>query len=82
MARSMGLDRCWNFDTLSALEDGFDTAFRGNDKGHSFVVLELEPMTAEDHRIEEPPMDGPEIKFRFGRYIESIYGTKVFSHQL
>ena len=81
MAKSMGLERCWNFETLGALEDGFDAAFRGTDQGHSFVVLELDPMTAEDHRIEEPPMDGPEIKFRFGRYIEAKYGAKVFTHQ-
>jgi hypothetical protein len=26
-------------------------------------------------------MDGPEIKFRFGRYIEKTYGAKVFTHQ-
>lgn len=81
MARSMGLERCWNFESLAALEDGFDTAFRGND-GHSFVVLELDPFTADDHTVEEPPMDGPEIKFRFGRYVEATYGAKVFTHQL
>lgn len=81
MAKSMGLERCWNFDSIDALQDGFDAAFRGNDEGHSFVVLELDPMTAADHRIEEPPMDGPEIKFRFGRYIEATYGAKVFTHQ-
>jgi sulfopyruvate decarboxylase subunit beta len=81
MAKSMGLERCWSFDSLAGLEDGFDAAFRGNDEGHSFVVLELDPFTAEDHKAEEPPMDGPEIKFRFGRYIEKTYGAKVFTHQ-
>jgi sulfopyruvate decarboxylase subunit beta len=82
MAKSMGLERCWNFETMSALEDNFDAAFRGNDEGHSFVALEVDPFTAEDHKVEEPPMDGPEIKFRFGRYIEETYGAKVFTHQL
>jgi sulfopyruvate decarboxylase subunit beta len=81
MAKSMGLERCWSFDSLAGLEDGFDAAFRGNDEGHSFVVLELDPFTTEDHKAEEPPMDGPEIKFRFGRYIEKTYGAKVFTHQ-
>lgn len=82
MAKSMGLERCWSFETMGALEDGFDAAFRGNDDGHGFVVLEVDPFTAEDHKVEEPPMDGPEIKFRFGRYIEATYGVKVFTHQL
>lgn len=81
MAKSMGLERCWSFESLDALEEGFDAAFHGNDAGHSFVVLEVEPFTANDHKVEEPPMDGPEIKFRFGRYIEATYGAKVFTHQ-
>lgn len=82
MAKSMGLERCWSFDSLDTLEDGFDAAFRGNGEGHSFVVLEVDPFTADDHKVEEPPMDGPEIKFRFGRYVEATYGAKVFTHQL
>ena len=65
LAKSMGLERCWSFDSLDALESGFDAAFRGNDEGHRFVVLEVDPFTADDHKVEEPPMDGPEIKFRF-----------------
>ena len=81
MARSMGLERCWSFESLNQLEDGFDAAFPGNAEGHRFVVLEVDPFTPEDHEIEEPPMDGPEIKFRFGRYIEKTYGAKVFTGQ-
>ena len=45
------------------------------------MVLELDPFTPDDRAIEEPPMDGPEIKFRFGRYIEKAYGTRVFTGQ-
>jgi len=82
MARSMGLERTFTFDSLDALKDGFEVAFRGNRDGHTFVVLELEPMAQEDANLEVPPMDGPELKFRFGRYIERTYGTKVFSHQI
>lgn len=82
MAKSMGLERTFTFDSLDALKDGFETAFRGNRDGHTFVVLELEPMAPEDANLEVPPMDGPELKFRFGRYIERTYGTKVFSHQI
>lgn len=82
LAKSMGLERCWSFDSMTALEEGFDAAFRGNAEGHRFVVLEVDPFTPEDHETEEPPMDGPEIKFRFGRYIERTYGAKVFTDQL
>jgi hypothetical protein len=82
MAKSMGLSRCWSFDSLAALKEGFDAAFCGNDEGHSFVVLEVDPFTEDDHKVEGPPMDGPEIKFRFGRYIEATYGTKVFTRQI
>ena len=81
MAKSMGLERIWSFETLSQLEGDFDAAFRGNAEGHRFVVLELDPFTPDDHAIEEPPMDGPEIKFRFGRYIEKAYGARVFTGQ-
>ena len=81
MAKSMGLTRIWSFKTLGELERGFAAAFRGNAEGHRFVVLELDPFTPTDHEIEEPPMDGPEIKFRFGRYIERTYGTRVFTGQ-
>lgn len=82
MARAMGLERTFAFDSLEALDSGFDQAFRGNDEGHSFVVLELEPMTPEDAQLEGPPMDGPEIKFRFGRHVERTYGRRIFSHQI
>jgi sulfopyruvate decarboxylase subunit beta len=82
MAKSMGLERTFSFETLDALKDGFETAFRGNRDGHTFVVLELDPLTPEDAKLEVPPMDGPELKFRFGRYIERTYGAKVFTHQI
>jgi sulfopyruvate decarboxylase subunit beta len=82
MAKSMGLERCWSFDSMAALEDGFDAAFRGNSGGHRFVVLELDLFTKGDRTADDPPMDGPEIKFRFGRYVEAAYGVKVFKEQL
>ena len=82
MARSMGLERIFSFASLDALEEGFEPAFRGNREGHTFVVLELEPMTPEDAKLEVPPMDGPELKFRFGRYVERTHGCNIFSHQI
>ena len=82
MAKSMGLEQCWSFTSAQELEEGFDVAFRGNREGHSFVVLEVDPLTPKDSATEVPPMDGPELKFRFGRYIEHTYGVKIFTNQL
>tara|TARA_Y100001970_G_scaffold248983_1_gene319066 strand:- start:16572 stop:17099 length:528 start_codon:yes stop_codon:yes gene_type:complete len=81
MAKSMGLENIWSFESQEELEGGFDAAFRRNATGHRFVVLELDPFTPEDYNIEEPPMDGPEIKFRFGRHIEKTYGVRIFTGQ-
>ena len=47
--------------------------------GHTFIHLEVEPM---EYRGHSPPMDGPEVKFRFGRHIERITGKAVFSAPL
>ncbi len=82
MARSMGVERVFAFDAISDLQEGFEQAFRGNREGLTFVVLEVEPLTVQDAALEGPPMDGPEIKFRFGRYIERTYGKKIFTHQI
>ena len=82
MARAMGLERVYSFDSLDALSGGFDGAVRGNTGGHTFAVLEVEPLTGEDAKLEVPPLDGPEMKFRFGRHIERTTGSRVFSHQI
>jgi hypothetical protein len=36
----------------------------------------VDPM---DYRGASPPMDGPEVKFRFGRHVERLTGKSVFS---
>ncbi len=82
MAQSMGLSRVFSFDSLDALRDGFEGAVRSNVPGHTFVVLEVEPLNADEQKMESPPMDGPELKFRFGRHIERATGRPIFSHQI
>ena len=77
MARAAGLENVYAFDDVTALEAGLDDVLRRN--GPSFVVLEVEPLASP---AESPPIDGPELKFRFGRYIERTYGIKVFTDQL
>jgi thiamine pyrophosphate-dependent acetolactate synthase large subunit-like protein len=77
MARAAGLENVYAFDVISELEAGLDDVLRRN--GPSFVVLEVEPLA---RPAESPPIDGPELKFRFGRYIERTYGVSVFTVQL
>jgi len=74
IARGFGIERVWSFETLGGLEQGFDEAVRS--PGHGVIVLELEPVTGKHG---SPPMDGPEVKFRFGRYIERTYNRTIFS---
>jgi hypothetical protein len=32
--------------------------------------------------MEQPPFDGPELKFRFGRHLESRTGASVFGYKI
>jgi hypothetical protein len=38
-------------------------------------VTEVEPVGRE---LASPPLDGPKLKFRFGRYLERIVGRPIF----
>jgi len=82
IARGMGLDRVFAFDSVEALSRGLDSAVMANSPGHTFVVLEVEPFDAGEQRLEQPPFDGPEMKYLFGRALERATGTKVFDYQL
>ena len=77
MARAAGLENVYEFERLSELEGGRSDVLRRN--GPAFVVLEVEPLEAP---AESPPIDGPELKFRFGRYIERTFGVKVFTDRV
>ncbi len=77
MARAAGLENVFEFDELSELEGSLDDVLRRN--GPSFVVLEVEPLAKP---LNSPPIDGPELKFRFGRYIERTYGIEVFTDRV
>jgi sulfopyruvate decarboxylase subunit beta len=73
LARAVGVEQVYAFDSLAALERDFERAVRA--PGYSFVVLELEPL---GQKLKEPPLEGPEMKYRFGRYVERTYGVRVF----
>jgi sulfopyruvate decarboxylase subunit beta len=82
MARSVGLDRVFAFNTVEALNRDFPALKAANADGHTFVVLEVEPFSDQDQKLEQPPFDGPELKFRFGRHIESLTGADIFGYRI
>jgi sulfopyruvate decarboxylase subunit beta len=82
IARAMGLERVFEFRSIDALERGFLTLKAANAPGHTFVVLEVEPFTDAEQKLEQPPFDGPELKFRFGRHIESVTGADIFGYRI
>jgi sulfopyruvate decarboxylase subunit beta len=83
IATAMGLKRVYSFDSLEALEAGFDAAVSGDKPGHTFVVLEVERFSEEDEKgLGLSPMDGPEMKYRFGRRVEELTGADVFGYRV
>ncbi|HXP29993.1 MAG TPA: thiamine pyrophosphate-dependent enzyme [Stellaceae bacterium] len=82
IARAMGLRRVFAFDSMESLERGFDAAIAANAPGYTFVVLEVEPFSAAEQKLPQPPFDGPELKYRFGRHIERLTGRSVFGYQV
>ncbi len=77
IARSAGIERVYRFSTLDGLAQGVEEMVRV--PGHAFAVLEVEPI---GRRVPSPPLDGPEVKFRFGRYLERTGGWPVFDTPL
>jgi len=82
IARGMGLERVFEFSSLETLERDFPALKASNAPGHTFVVLEVEPFSGDEQKMEQPPFDGPELKFRFGRHIESVTGCSVFGYRI
>ena len=82
IARAMGIERVFEFETVEALDSGFRTLAAANTPGHTFVVLEVEPFSDADQKLEQPPFNGSELKYRFGRHIESRTGCDVFGYRI
>lgn len=82
IAGAMGLSRIFDFKTMAELEHGFDAAIAANSPGHTFVSLELEPFSDEEQKLPQPPFDGPELKYRFGRQVERIGNCDVFGYHI
>ncbi len=77
MAKASGIERIYEFATLAGLDQGLDEVVRG--RGHAFAVLHVAPL---GRRAHSPPLDGPEVKFRFGRYLERSGGPQIFDAPL
>jgi sulfopyruvate decarboxylase subunit beta len=82
IARAMGLQRVFGFASIAELERGFDAAILANAPGHTFVALEVEPFSEADQKLPQPPFDGPELKYRFGRHVERRTGRDIFGYGL
>jgi len=82
IARAMGLERVFEFSSIAALERDFPALKAANAPGHTFVVLEVELFSDAEQELEQPPFDGPELKFRFGRHVEAVAGCDVFDYRL
>ena len=80
IARGMGLERVFSFDSIEALQSGFQEVVGAG--AHAFVALEVEPFTAAEQKLEQPPIDAPELKYRVGRYIERRTGADIFGYKL
>ena len=77
IAKGFGIERVYSFGSMNEFKARFEEAVL--EDGHTFIHLEVEPM---NYRGASPPMDGPEVKFRFGRYIEKVTGKNIFSAPL
>jgi sulfopyruvate decarboxylase subunit beta len=82
MARAMGLSRVFEYGGVDEIERGLPQLSAANAPGHTFVVLEVEPFSQEEQKLEQPPFDGPELKFRFGRLVERRTNCSVFGYRL
>jgi sulfopyruvate decarboxylase subunit beta len=80
-ARSMGLDHIFEFRSVEEIERSFVALQAANRPGHTFVVLEVEPFSDGEQKLEQPPFDGPELKYRFGRNLERRTGCDIFGYR-
>ena len=82
IARAFGLERVFEFRSIDAIERELPALKASNAPGHTFVVLEVEPFSDDEQKLEQPPFDGPELKFRFGRHVESLTGCDIFGYRI
>jgi sulfopyruvate decarboxylase subunit beta len=77
MAKAAGIERVYEFSTVDGLAQGLGEMM--GRPGHAFAVLHVAPL---GRHAQSPPLDGPEVKFRFGRYLERTGGRAIFDAPL
>lgn len=82
IARSMGLERVFEFRDIAALDREFGAVKSTNTPAHTFVVLEVEPFSDSEQKLEQPPFNGTELKYRFGRHVEGKTGCDIFGYRV
>jgi thiamine pyrophosphate-dependent acetolactate synthase large subunit-like protein len=82
IARAMGLERVFEFRSIEAIDKEFAAVVNANATGHTFVVLEVEPFSDAEQKLEQPPIEAPELKFLFGREVERRTGCDIFGYKL
>ena len=78
----MGLDRIFELRSIDEVERNCAALTSANASGHTFVVLEVSPFSDAEQKLEQPPFDGPELKYRFGRHVEGLTGCDVFGYRI
>jgi thiamine pyrophosphate-dependent acetolactate synthase large subunit-like protein len=74
MAKAAGISSVYRFSDLNEFKESFDETVLAH--GHTFIVLDIHEHGS---RVRTPSVDGPELKFRFGRHIEKLTGAKLFT---
>lgn len=82
IARSMGLERVFEFDSIDRLEKELPALTAANAHAHTFAVLEVEPFSDAEQKLEQPPFNGSEMKYRFGRNVEALTGCDIFGYKV
>jgi sulfopyruvate decarboxylase subunit beta len=77
MARAAGIARVYSISSIDSLQQQLGEILEV--AGHAFTVLHVEPL---GRHAPSPPLDGPEVKFRFGRYLERNGGRPIFDTPL
>jgi sulfopyruvate decarboxylase subunit beta len=82
IARAVGIERVFTFDSIDGLRRGVERDAADNCGGYRFIVLEVEPFSEAEQKLEQPPFEGPELKYRFGRHIEARTRCDIFGYRL
>ena len=77
MAKAAGIERVYEFSTVEGLARASTTWSRC--PATPSRVLHVDPL---GRHLPSPPLDGPEVKFRFGRYLERTGGPQIFDAPL